>query len=54
MIVVFEVLAYMLILVLDKLMPSEEYCYSMELERGDIQLLNNFVIWHSRTSFEDY
>lgn len=39
--------------VLDKLTPSEEYCYSMELERGDMQLLNNFVIWHSRTSFED-
>jgi len=40
--------------VLDKLMPSDEYCYSMELERGDMQLLNNFVIWHSRTSFEDF
>ena len=26
----------------------------MELERGDLQLLNNFVIWHSRTSFEDF
>ncbi len=35
-------------------MPSDEYCYSMELERGDLQLLNNFVIWHSRTSFEDF
>jgi hypothetical protein len=40
--------------VLDKLTPSDEYCYSMELERGDMQLLNNFVIWHSRTSFEDF
>jgi hypothetical protein len=40
--------------ILDKLMPSDEYCYSMELERGDLQLLNNFVIWHSRTSFEDF
>ena len=41
-------------IVLDKLMPSDEYCYSMELEKGDMQLLNNFVIWHSRTSFEDF
>jgi hypothetical protein len=40
--------------VLDKLTPSDEYCYSMELDRGDMQLLNNFVIWHSRTSFEDF
>lgn len=40
--------------ILDRLMPSDEYCYSMELERGDLQLLNNFVIWHSRTSFEDF
>lgn len=35
-------------------MPSDEYCFSMELERGDLQLLNNFVIWHSRTAFEDF
>ncbi|KAI1345186.1 Clavaminate synthase-like protein [Xylariaceae sp. FL0016] len=40
--------------ILDKLMPSDEYCYSMELEPGDLQLLNNFVIWHSRTAFEDF
>ncbi|KAF2727235.1 Clavaminate synthase-like protein [Polyplosphaeria fusca] len=40
--------------ILDELQPSNEFCYSMELERGDLQLLNNFVIWHSRTSFEDY
>lgn len=35
-------------------MPSDEFCYSMELERGDLQLLNNFTNWHSRTSFEDF
>lgn len=39
---------------LDTIMPSEEYCYSMELERGDMQLLNSFVTLHSRTPFEDY
>ncbi|OZI45320.1 TauD/TfdA family dioxygenase [Bordetella genomosp. 4] len=39
---------------LDELMPSERFCYSMELERGDMQLLNNYVTLHSRTPFEDY
>jgi hypothetical protein len=39
---------------LDEIMPSDEYCYSMELERGDMQLLNSFVTLHSRTPFEDY
>ncbi|KAL4894277.1 hypothetical protein BDV59DRAFT_201117 [Aspergillus ambiguus] len=39
---------------LDTIMPSDEFCYSMELERGDMQLLNSFVTLHSRTPFEDY
>lgn len=39
---------------LDEIMPSDEFCYSMELERGDMQLLNSFVTLHSRTPFEDY
>ncbi|MBO9354829.1 hypothetical protein GG851_12590 [Bordetella petrii] len=39
---------------LDELMPSDEFCYSMTLERGDMQLLNNYVTLHSRTPFEDY
>lgn len=39
---------------LDELMPSEKFCYSMELERGDMQLLNNYVTLHSRTPFEDF
>lgn len=39
---------------LDELMPSDEFCYSMELERGDMQLLNNYVTLHSRTPFEDF
>lgn len=38
----------------DTIMPTEEFCYSMELERGDMQLLNSFVTLHSRTPFEDY
>lgn len=39
---------------LDELLPSDELCFSMELERGDMQLLNNYVTLHSRTPFEDY
>ncbi|KAJ7682844.1 hypothetical protein B0H17DRAFT_1075091 [Mycena rosella] len=39
---------------LDSIMPTDEYCYSMELERGDMQLLNSFVTLHSRTPFEDH
>ncbi|MEH3087948.1 MAG: TauD/TfdA family dioxygenase [Xylophilus ampelinus] len=39
---------------LDQLMPSEALCYSMQLERGDMQLLNNYVTLHSRTPFEDF
>jgi hypothetical protein len=39
---------------LDTLMTDERFCFSMSLERGDLQLLNNYVMIHSRTSFEDY
>ncbi|KAJ6454280.1 hypothetical protein DFH09DRAFT_1236399 [Mycena vulgaris] len=39
---------------LDGIMSADEYCYSMELERGDMQLLNSFVTLHSRTPFEDH
>ena len=33
---------------------SEQFCYSMYLEEGDIQILNNFHTIHSRTAFEDF
>lgn len=39
---------------MDQLMPSDRLCYSMELEQGDLQLLNNYVTLHSRTPFEDF
>ena len=39
---------------LDELLPSDQLCFSMELERGDMQLLNNYVTLHSRTPFEDF
>ncbi len=32
----------------------EELHYAMEFQRGDIQLLNNSVIFHTRTGFEDW
>jgi hypothetical protein len=32
---------------------AEELCLTMTLEPGDIQLLNNHVMFHARTAFED-
>ena len=32
---------------------AEEQCFRMTLEPGDIQLLNNHVIYHGRTPYED-
>jgi Taurine catabolism dioxygenase TauD, TfdA family len=31
----------------------DELCYEMELRSGDIQLLNNHVIYHGRAAYED-
>ncbi len=31
----------------------EELCFTMTLERGDIQFLNNHVVYHARNAFED-
>jgi hypothetical protein len=39
---------------LDQLMADPHLCFSMWLERGDLQLLNSYVTLHSRTDFEDY
>ena len=39
---------------LDVLLPDPRFCYSMQLDRGDLQLLNNYVVTHSRTNFEDH
>ena len=33
---------------------AEELCCHMELEEGDIQILNNHVTYHSRTGYEDH
>lgn len=43
-----------LIKLLESLFPDPRFCYSMRLEQGDMQLVNNYHVIHSRTSFEDY
>lgn len=32
---------------------AEESCFEMTLERGDMQFINNHVVYHARTAFED-
>ena len=36
------------------LASTPEFCFSMWLEPGDLQLLNNHVVIHSRTHYEDF
>jgi hypothetical protein len=31
----------------------EELCYAMDMRPGDLQLLNNHVVYHARTTYED-
>lgn len=38
----------------ERLLADERFCYSMDLQEGDLQLLNNYVVVHSRTDFEDF
>jgi len=38
----------------DDLAHSDEFHYAMELEPGDIQFLNNYVVLHSRTHYVDH
>jgi alpha-ketoglutarate-dependent taurine dioxygenase len=39
---------------LEAIMADPRWCYSMQLEQGDLQLVNNYVIVHSRTPFDDF
>lgn len=39
---------------LDALADDEELVHSLYLEPGDIQILNNYAVLHSRTGFEDH
>lgn len=38
----------------DKLAASDDFRFSMMFQPGDVQLLNNHVMLHSRTEFEDW
>ena len=39
---------------LETLFVDRRFCYAMRLAPGDMQLLNNHVVMHSRTEFEDF
>lgn len=39
---------------LEEIMADPRWCFRMQLEQGDMQLVNNYVIVHSRTPFEDF
>ena len=39
---------------LEQIMADPRWCFRMQLEQGDMQLVNNYVIVHSRTPFEDF
>ena len=39
---------------LDATLAREDMCFHMEFEPGDIQLINNHTVLHSRTDYEDH
>ncbi len=39
---------------LESIMADPRWCFRMQLDEGDLQLVNNYVIVHSRTPFEDF
>ncbi|WP_326537500.1 TauD/TfdA family dioxygenase [Pseudorhodoferax sp.] len=39
---------------IDRLCADPRLCLAMDLGEGDLQLLNNYVVVHSRTAFEDF
>ena len=40
--------------VLDEIIMRPELMYTMYLEPGDMQILNNYTMFHSRTHYEDF
>ncbi|MFB5283187.1 TauD/TfdA family dioxygenase [Peribacillus asahii] len=40
--------------ILDSLLHDENMHFNMMLEEGDMQFVNNYVVLHSRTQYEDY
>jgi len=39
---------------LDSTLASPELCFSMEFQPGDMQFINNHIVLHARTQYEDY
>jgi hypothetical protein len=39
---------------LDATLAREDLCYYMNFEPGDMQFINNHIVLHARTEFEDY
>ena len=40
--------------VLDEILTRPELMYTMYLEPGDMQIINNYTMFHSRTGYEDF
>ena len=38
----------------DALLSDDNFCYHMDLQQGDFQFLNNHVVLHARTEYEDF
>lgn len=38
----------------DQMLQRQDLCYHMRLEKGDVQLLNNHCVLHSRTEYVDH
>jgi hypothetical protein len=38
----------------DECLADDEICYHMDLQQGDFQFLNNHVVLHARTEYEDF
>ncbi len=39
---------------LDATLAREDFCYRMNFEPGDLQFINNHIVLHARTEYEDY
>lgn len=38
----------------DEILAREEVCYHMEFQPGDMQFINNHIVLHARTEYEDH
>lgn len=39
---------------LDRTLEREDLCFNMEFEPGDLQFINNHIVLHARTEYEDH